>query len=137
MNPYVSANEKAQLIRVILMKDVLKDAIDIYASLDSTDKIFLAELRHGRTRIEKAVKLRRLALENDADDKLLTAAAKLEPMFLARPEARKAHKEALELRSTVPIDIDDLQDWYGFVIESTCKSCTKTDYQECSAPNTH
>lgn len=133
MNPYVSANEKAQLIRIILMKKVLEDAIDIYAGLDSTDKAFLGELRHGRTRIEKAVKLRRLALDNDADDKLLAGAAKLEPMFLARPEARKAHKEIVELQSTLPMDIEDLQDWYGFTIEFTCKNCTKGDYTDCPA----
>ena len=133
MNPYVSANEKAQLIRVILMEKVLHDAIDIYASLDSTDKAFLTELRHGRTRINKAVKLRRLSLDNDADDKLLAGAAKLEPMFLARPEAKKAHKELLELQSTLPMNVEDLQDWYGFAIEFTCKNCTKADYIECPA----
>jgi hypothetical protein len=133
MNSYISSNEKAQLIRVILMKDVLKDAIDIYAELDSTDKAFLAELRHGRTRIEKAVKLRRIALDREADGKLTASVAKLEPMFLAKPEARKAHKEILELQSILPIDINDMQDWYGFVIESTCATCTKADYEECPA----
>lgn len=117
MNSYISANEKAQLIRVILMEKVLQDAINIYAGLDSTDKAFLAELRHGRTRINKAVKLRRLSLDNEADDKLLAGAAKLEPMFLARPEAKKAYKEIIELQSTLPMDIEDLQDWYGFTIE--------------------
>lgn len=133
MNNYISASEKAQLIRVILMEKVLQDAIATYANLDSTDKAFLGELRHGRTRIDKAIKLRRLSLDNDADDKLLAGAAKLEPMFLARPEAKKAHKELIELQSILPMDIEDLQDWYGFVIEFTCRNCTRGDYTDCPA----
>jgi len=133
MNPYVSANEKAQLIRVILMRDVLKDAIEVYEGLDSTDKAFLTELRHGKTRVEKAVKLRRLSLDNEADDKLIASAGKLHPMFVPTPEAKKINKELLELQSTLPMDIEDLQDWYGFMIEFTCKNCTKADYTECPA----
>lgn len=133
MNLYVSANEKAQLIRVILMQDILSDAIDVYAGLDSTDKTFLAEMRHGRTRIEKAIKFRRAALDKEADDKLTVSVGKLHPMFLPTPEAKKAHKELFEIQKVLPIDIEDLQDWYGFAIESTCKNCTKSDYAECPA----
>ena len=133
MNSYLSSTEKAQFIRILCMKNVLQETIDTYAGLDSTDKAFLGELRHARTRIDKAVKFRRSALDKEADEKLVAAVGRLEPMFLPTPEAKKAHKEILKLQSILPMDIEDLQDWYGFVIESTCATCIKADYEECPA----
>ncbi|AIF52036.1 hypothetical protein UFO1_2489 [Pelosinus sp. UFO1] len=115
------------------MSDVLKDAIDIYAGLESTDKAFLSELRHGKTRINKAIAYRRSALDKEADEKLTASVAKLHPMFLPTPEAKKAHKEILELQTTLPMNVEDFQDWYSFVIETTCKTCTRADYEECPA----
>ena len=133
MNSYLSSTEKAQFIRIMHMTDVIAEAIDIYAGLESTDKTFLAELRHGRTRINKAVNLRRSALNKDSDEKLTASVARIHPIFVPTPEAKKAYKEISELQSTLPMNIEDLQDWYGFVIDSTCATCFRADYEECPA----
>lgn len=54
-------------------------------------------------------------------------------MCLPKPEALKANKELLALRSVLPMKIQDFEDWYSVVIEGTCKVCQRKDYAECLA----
>ncbi|MCC5468126.1 DUF5651 domain-containing protein [Pelosinus baikalensis] len=63
----------------------------------------------------------------------MVSISKLRIMFMATPEAVQANKDMLQLKSTLPIYVEDFQDWYSFVIESTCKTCTRADYTECAA----
>jgi hypothetical protein len=40
-------------------------------------------------------------------------------------------KELAEMKTHVPMNVEDFGDWYGFVIETTCKTCTREDYKQC------
>lgn len=133
MNPYVSKEEKANLVRLMVLQPLLSELITVYAGLKSTDKKFLTELKHGQTRLKKAVDIRLDALEEDALLNLTKSVAKMHLMFLPTPEAKKAHKEAQEIRTHFPMAMDDFNDWYGFVIETTCQTCARADYEECAA----
>lgn len=133
MNPYVSKEEKANLVRLMVLQPLLSELITVYAGLKSTDKKFLTELKHGQTRLKKAVDIRLDDLEPDAMENLTKSVAKMHLMFLPTPEAKKAHKEAQEIRTHFPMAMDDFEDWYGFVIEHTCKTCARADYEECAA----
>jgi hypothetical protein len=83
--------------------------------------------------LEKSADIRLGYLDDQAKENLLLSIAKLRIMFMATPEAIQANKEMLQLKSTLPIDVEDFQEWYEFVIESTCKTCTRADYAECAA----
>lgn len=133
MNSYLSRDEKENFVRLLCLAVQLEKAIDTYAGLSSTDKSFLAELRHARTRIEKATKMRRAALTPADDDKLIRDVSRVHLMFLPTPEAKKAHEETLKLKSTIPMDGGDMNDWYEFVIDTTCKVCRRADYVDCVA----
>lgn len=133
MNSYLAREEKENFVRLLCLAVQLEKAIDTYAGLASTDKAFLAELRHARTRIEKATKMRRAALTPADDDKLIRDVSRVHLMFLPTPEAKKAHEETLKLKSVIPMDGGDMNDWYEFVIDSTCKVCRRADYEACVA----
>lgn len=133
MNQYLSRDEKENLVRLMTLRVQLEKVIELYAGLKSVDKKFLSELRHARTRLEKSADIRLGYLDDQAKENLLLSIAKLRIMFMATPEAIQANKEMLQLKSTLPIDVEDFQDWYSFVIESTCKTCTRADYTECAA----
>ena len=133
MNSYLSREEKESFVRLLCLATVLEKAVDTYAGVESTDKGFLGELRHARTRLDKAIKMRRDALDAEADDGLVASVAKVHLMFLPTPEAKKAHEEMLKLQNVLPINADDFNDWYGFVINSTCRVCQRTDYEQCDA----
>lgn len=133
MNPYLAREEKEAFVRLLCLAVQLEQAIDTYAGFNSTDKTFLAELRHARTRLEKATKIRRGALTSDDDKKLIRDVSRVHLMFLATPEAKREHAEMLKLKSVIPMDGGDMNDWYEFVIESTCKVCRRTDYEACVA----
>jgi len=133
MNSYLGRDEKNNLVRLMILKVQLEKILEIYSDLENIDKSFLADLRHSKTRLHKATEVRIGYLDDDARSNLLQAITKLNVMFLPTPEAKKAHKEMLDLQSIMPMAVDDFQDWYEFVIESTCKPCTKSDYEECPA----
>jgi hypothetical protein len=133
MNPYLSRDEKEHFIRLTCLRLIIEQAIETYNGLKSTDKTFLSELRHARTRLDKALTIRSDALDKSAKEDLIKSVAKLQLMFLPTPEAKKAHKEMLELKSVLPVELEDFNDWYEFVIESSCKVCSRPDYEECPA----
>lgn len=133
MNPYLSRDEREQFIRLTCLRILLEKAIDTYSGMKSTDKTFLAELRHSRTRLDKALNIRTDALDKEAQENLMKSVAKLQLMFLPTSEAKKAHMDMLSLKTVLPISAEDFQDWYEFVIESCCKVCARADYEECAA----
>jgi hypothetical protein len=133
MNQYLSRDEKENLVRLMTLRVQLEKVIELYSGLKNVDKKFLSELRHARTRLKKSADIRLGYLDDQAKENLLLSIAKLRIMFMATPEAIQANKEMLQLKSTLPIDVEDFQDWYSFVIESTCKTCTRADYAECAA----
>jgi hypothetical protein len=133
MNPYVSQTERENLIRLLVVQPILQEIIKVYAGQDGTDKKFIGDLRHARTRMDKAIDARRSFLDPDADERLRKSVGRLQLLFMPTPEAKKAHKEMLELKSNFPMDVSDFGDWYSFVIETTCKTCIRTEYEECPA----
>ncbi|MCC5468576.1 DUF5651 domain-containing protein [Pelosinus baikalensis] len=133
MNQYLSRDEKENLVRLMTLRVQLEKVIELYSGLKNVDKKFLSELRHARTRLEKSADIRLGYLDEQAKENLMVSISKLRIMFMATPEAIQANKDMLQLKSTLPIDVEDFQDWYGFVIEHSCKTCTKADYKECAA----
>lgn len=133
MNAYLSRDEKENLVRLMTLRVQLEKVIELYSSLKSVDKKFLSELRHARTRLENSADIRLAYLDDQAKENLMLSIAKLRIMFMATPEAIQANKDMLQLKSTLPINAEDFQDWYEFVIEHSCKTCTKADYKECAA----
>ena len=133
MNAYLSREEREQYIRLTCLRVVIDDAIGTYSGLKNIDKPFLSELKHARTRLDKALNIRLEALDPEANQNLYRAASKLKLMFLATPEAKKATQEMLALKSTLPMSLEDFEDWYSFVIEDSCKTCTRDNYAECPA----
>jgi hypothetical protein len=133
MNQYLSRDEKENLVRLMTLRVQLEKVIELYSGLKNVDKKFLSELRHARTRLENSAEIRLNYLDDQAKENLLLSIAKIRIMFMATPEAIQANKEMLQLRSTLPINVEDFKDWYEFVIEHSCKTCTKTDYIECAA----
>ncbi|WP_425057639.1 hypothetical protein SCACP_21570 [Sporomusa carbonis] len=133
MNPYLSSHEKENLIRVLVMYDAICNVIEAYSRVKSTDKTLLADLRHAKTRIQKAVQRRVSFLDEQAKYNLMLAVDKIEFMFVPKPEVKKRNEELLRLKSTLPMHVDDFYDWYSFVIDHTCLTCQRTDYEECPA----
>lgn len=133
MNAYLSRDEKENLVRLMTLRVQLEKVIELYSSLKNVDKKFLSELRHARTRLENSADIRLAYLDDQAKENLMVSIAKLRIMFMATPEAIQANKDMLQLKSTLPINVEDFQDWYEFVIEHSCKTCIKADYTECSA----
>lgn len=133
MNAYLSREEREQYIRLTCLRVVIDSAIETYSGLKNIDKPFLSELRHARTRLDKALSIRLEALDPQANENLYKAASKLKLMFLATPEAKKATEEMLALKSTLPMALTDFEDWYSFVIENSCKTCIREDFAECPA----
>ena len=131
MNKYLSAAEKENLVRLLILDAHLYFSVEVYAELKSTDKKFLADLRRGKTFIHKAIDKRLDFLEDDAKKKLAQSVAKIGLTFLPKAEARKELERTQKLQSIYPIDIDDMQDWICFMVESVCKTCQRSDYTEC------
>lgn len=133
MNAYVAKYEKESLIRLLVLQPLVETLISSYAADEKTDTKFLAALRQSRTRLDNAIKLRRSFLDKEADDKLVKSANKLNVLFLPTPEYKKAFKEMMDLKENFPMGVEDFNDWYSFVIETTCKTCTREDYEDCPA----
>jgi hypothetical protein len=72
-------------------------------------------------------------MDKTAHVKLIEAIQKLQLIFVPTDAARKQFAELAKLKSTVSIDQSDFQDWYEFLIESSCKTCERQDYAECPA----
>lgn len=131
MNPYLSREEKERFIRVTALASMLDDTVDGYAGVKSTDPAFLKALRMGRTMLQKALTIRASALEQSARDEFYKQISKLEFIWVPTAEAKKHLDEIVALKTTLPMELQDFEDWYCAVIETTCKTCLKTDYTEC------
>ena len=131
MNKYLSAAEKENLVRLLILDAHLDFSVKQYAETKSTDKSFLADLRRGKTFLHKAIDKRLGFLFDDAKVKLAESVAKIGLSFLPKVEARKELERTQKLKSVYPIDIDDMQDWIEFMVESACKTCQRCDYAEC------
>ena len=131
MNPYLSRDEKENFIRATALASMIEDIINDYAGTKSADPDFLKYLRMGRTMISKALKMRADALDPEAKTEFHRQVSKLELIFVPTLEAKKHYAEIAAMRSTLPMELQDFEDWYCAVIETTCKTCLKTDYTEC------
>jgi hypothetical protein len=131
MNPYLSRDEKELMVRILALGSILEQGIETYANLRSTDKKFLAELRRAKAFLERAIKIRMDYLDATAQEKLVEATQKLQLIFVPTDVARKQFAELAKLKTSVPIDMADFQDWYEFLIEHACKTCRRQDYTEC------
>ena len=131
MNAYLSKEEKHHFIRLSALALLIEPIIDEYSQAKSTDKDFLKYLRMGSTLINKALEMRGAVLEQEAKADFVKQVRRLEFICVPTPEAKKAHAELLALRSTIPMEIEDFQDWYSAVIETTCKRCYTDNFAEC------
>ena len=133
MNSYLSREEKENFVRATALVALLEVTIDGYSKAKSTDPAFLRYMRTGRTMLAKALTMRADALDPDAKAEFAKQVARLELICVPTPEAKKAHQELIALKTTIPMDIQDFEDWYENVIEGTCKKCLRADFQECKA----
>jgi hypothetical protein len=131
MNAYLSREEKENYIRATALAAQLELTIDSYASAKNTDPQFLKYLRMGRTMLTKALTMRSNALDMDVKNEFVTQVSRLQLICVATPEAKKAHQELLALKTTLPMELRDFEDWYESVIETTCKRCLRDDFTEC------
>nr|WP_092074964.1 DUF5651 domain-containing protein [Dendrosporobacter quercicolus]NSL49592.1 hypothetical protein [Dendrosporobacter quercicolus DSM 1736]SDN24045.1 hypothetical protein SAMN04488502_11548 [Dendrosporobacter quercicolus] len=131
MNAYLSREEKQSFVRATALVALIEETINGYASAKSTDPEFLKYLRMGRSMLAKALTMRGDALDSDVKIEFAKQLAKLEFICVPRQEAKKAHAEMLALKTIIPMQIQDFEDWYCAVIETTCKRCCSEQYQEC------
>lgn len=129
MNSYLSRDEKENIVRLMTLRFQLEKVIELYSCLKNVDKNFLSELRHARTRLENSADIRLAYLDEQAKENLMASIAKLRIMFMATPEAIQANKDMLQLKSTLPINVEDFQDWFEFVIEHSCKNAPRRTIQ--------
>lgn len=133
MNPYLSRDEKENFVRLLIVRPLINRIIETYAQLKSTDKHFLTVIKTANTWLQKGLDLRMDYLDNTAKENLVILAAKQHFMFLPTDKAKKENEDLLKMRSVLPMQIEDFQAWYEFVIEHTCKICEMVNYQECPA----
>ena len=63
MNAYLSREEREQYIRLTCLRVVIDNAIETYSGLKNIDKPFISDLKHARTRLDKALNIRLEALD--------------------------------------------------------------------------
>lgn len=131
MNSYLSREEREHFVRATALVALLEILINGYASAKSTDPEFLKYLRMGRTLIGKALTLRADALDPEAKAEFHKQVGRLEFICMPKAEAKKAHAELVALKTTIPMEIQDFEDWYEGVVDTTCKTCLKSDYTTC------
>lgn len=132
MNPYLSREEKANFVRVTAMLAQLEDTIEAYSKARSIAPEFLRYLKTGRTWLAKAMTMRGDALDADAKLEFAKQASRMTCIFVPTAEAKKANAELLALKTTLPMEAQDFEDWYETVIEATCKICERDDYADCN-----
>lgn len=131
MNSYLSREEKQNFVRATALAAQLELTIDGYAKAKSTDPQFLKYMRSGRTMLSKALTMRADALDPDAKEEFAKQVSRLELVCVPSSEAKKAYAELMALKTTLPMELHDFEDWYESVIETTCKRCLREDYADC------
>lgn len=133
MNPYVGREEKEHLVRITALAIMLDDVICVYEKLKSTDKQFLAHLRKSRTWGKKAISCRESYLNLESKRDLCRSVGNMRLMLLPSDKAKKEHRELMNYKSVFPFEIDDFNDLYAELIETTCKFCARSDFNDCQA----
>lgn len=133
MNPYVGREEKEHLVRITALAIMLGNVIDIYAKLKSTDKQFVTHLRKARTWLTKAIKLRESYLPLDSRRDLCRSVDNMRLLLVPSDKAKKEFEEMMKLKSVFPFEMEDFNDLYAELIETTCKVCVRSDYEDCQA----
>ncbi len=133
MNPYFSKQEKENFIRLMILEGITDAIIEDYEKTNKPDKQFMADLRRARTYTKKALDRRQSFLEPTAKQNFVEGMSRLDVLFVPKREAKQHFLEAAKLNSVIPFPAEDFKDWYEFMIEHTCKTCTRGDYQECPA----
>ena len=131
MNSYLSREEKEHFIRATALVTQIQETIENYAGRKSTDPEFLKYLRMGRTMLSKAMEMRSAALDRDEQKEFFRQTERLELIFVPKAEAKKAYAELVALKTTIPMELADFEEWYSCVIEVTCKTCTFENYAAC------
>ena len=99
-------------------------------SLHSGKEITFIELCRALGK-EKALTMRADALDVDAKTEFAKQLSRMELVFVPTLEAKKAYQEVVALKTTLPMELHDFEDWYESVIETTCKRCLREDYADC------
>lgn len=91
----------------------------------------LDNLKRSKTFLKKSLDQRLESLDKDAEINLIKSINKIGFAFLPKAEAKRELENTRKLSDVYPIRKEDLEDWVGFMIESACKTCTRSDFTEC------
>jgi len=130
MNRIIPSLEKERLIRLFLFHRFLEIAINEYAAYEN-DKTFMANIRRGKSFLKKALDQRLEALDTDAEIKLISDINKVGFAFLPKLEAKREMQRERESKDFYHIHKNAMHDWVAFTIESTCKVCQRSDFDNC------
>ncbi|WP_371374480.1 DUF5651 domain-containing protein [Sporomusa aerivorans] len=133
MNPYFSRQEKENFIRLMILEAILDVIIEDYEKANKPDKQFMADMRRARTYTTKALNRRQSFLDQTAKLNFMESMQRLEVLFVPKNEAKKHFQEVAKLQSMVSFEAKDFKDWYEFLIEHACRTCTRKDFGECQA----
>lgn len=133
MNPYLSKDERESFVRLNTLAKIIEVIIRQYETVKSTDKTYLKFLRSAYTWLMKGLELRIEHLEESEKVRFYEQVLKLELIFVPSDKAKKEYADLRALKTTFAMSVEDFEDWYSFVIEATCKTCARTDYEECPA----
>jgi len=133
MNPYFSKQEKENFIRLMMLEGITDAVIEDYEKTKRPDKQFMADIRRARTYAKKALDRRQSFLEPIAKLNFMESMSRLDVLFVPKREAKQHFQEAAKLNSVIPFPAEDFKDWYEFMIEKACRTCTRGDYAECKA----
>lgn len=131
MNPYLSRDEKRNFVQLEALSISQEAVLAIYQDTKSADSDFLKYLRTANTWLKKAIAHRKKFLNEDAKIDFIKQVSRLNLIFVPSDEAKKEYAEMKELSENFVMPIADFEDWYCEVIEHSCKTCTRTDWEKC------
>lgn len=124
MNPYLSKQEKSNLVRLSVCLGLANEIIDEYAKAKEPDRDFMRYLKTGMTWMMKAVNRRTEFLDADAALDFAKQCSRIEPIiFVPNDKARKQFEEIRKIQGMITMSKKDLEEWYGMVIPFTCEKC--------------
>lgn len=132
MNPYLSRAEKETFVRLTSLAGLQEQIIDTYSNGNNADKEFLKFLRTSKTWLMKALDYRTSFLDGAASVDLAKQVSKLDLIFVPNDVAKREYEKLKEIKSHIHMPIEDFEDWYSEVIEHTCKTCVREDFEQCA-----
>lgn len=132
MNRYLSKHEKINMTRIMLLVNLLDDAIKEYEEkMGDLDKEFIRYLKTSRTWGMKAIKRRYDLLDMDAASDFTRHINHMDIVFVPNDKAAQYYKRVKEMQSSLPLTIEDFEKLYSGFIPKTCGKCHKKSWKQC------